>query len=166
MFSTNLRDCPKGKSIPAIQGPGLLRKASNPLNDGHPTKSLTRRTLPSNSQFRHVSGFDRLGRLVKSMPTTFMSSKSTFEVLRKPYCLSRYCFLNAHITSARELRTSKSAMRARTSGVSAGVLRSTDFFVRFLANRALAPTRMSSSRATPGPPMALPWLCWPDTALR
>ena len=81
MVSINLWACPNGKSIPAIQGPELHRNASNPSNDGHSNNLVALRTVPSNSQFKHVRGFYLVGRLVKSMPITFMLSKSPSSVL-------------------------------------------------------------------------------------
>ena len=60
MFSMNRRDCPNGKSIPAIHGPGLLNAASNSPNLCHSVNSPARRLLPSSSHSRQVIGLLRL----------------------------------------------------------------------------------------------------------
>src|SRR6516162_4274536 len=68
----NLRDWPKGKSMPAIQGPGRCRASSNAENVDHSSRSPARSTCPSKMQRSRIRGLPRFGALVKSMPRTSM----------------------------------------------------------------------------------------------
>ena len=77
MFVMKMRDCPNGKSMPAIHGPGFLSAVSNSPKSGHSSRLWARRTRPSNVHCMHVSGFLRDGLDVKSIPITIMPRSST-----------------------------------------------------------------------------------------
>ena len=70
MFSTKRRDCPNGKSQPAIHGPARASRASNPARSPKVSSASTRSVSPASVHVTAVTGLRRLGVLVKSTPTT------------------------------------------------------------------------------------------------
>lgn len=65
IFSMKVRDCPNGKSIPAIHGPGFCNAASNSSKLRHSINSPVWSLLPLSTHSMQVIGLLRLGLLVK-----------------------------------------------------------------------------------------------------
>src|SRR6478735_2203136 len=75
----NVRDWPKGKSMPTIHGPFSFKMSSKPLiRNSSRSRADAERTPSSSVQRKQVMCLLPTGALVKSIPKTFMRNSSFF----------------------------------------------------------------------------------------